>query len=184
MLTMKNSDSQLRKYTVLPYDTEWPVLFESVREELKTVFNDEAIKIEHVGSTAVLGMSAKPTIDVLVVVKDILEVDKLNEKMKELGYDAYGEYVGKGGRFFAREEDGERMVNVHCFPEDHPKVADLIGMRDYLRANPEESEAYAKFKLSLSLKFPDDYFAYRKEKDEYIQELKKRMKRWRDALNG
>ncbi len=183
-MTMKNSDPQQRKYTVVSYDTEWPELFESVRKELEPVFGDEAKAIEHVGSTAVPGMSAKPTIDVLVVVKDILEVDKLDEKMKELGYDAYGEYVGKGGRFFAREENGERIVNVHCFPVDHPKVKDLIDMRDYLRTHHEESKDYADFKLDLAQKYPDDYFAYRKEKDEYIQELKKRMEKWRDGLNG
>jgi len=181
---MENSDPQQRKYTVLSYNPEWPALFESVREELKTVFHDEAIKIEHVGSTAVPGMAAKPTIDVLIVVKNVFEVDKLNEKMKQLGYDAYGEYVGKGGRFFAKEEDGERIVNVHCFPADHPKVRDLIGMRDYLRAHEEESKAYADLKLDLVQKFPNDYFAYRKEKDRYIQELKNRVLKWRYGFNG
>ncbi|MDF1497294.1 MAG: GrpB family protein [Patescibacteria group bacterium] len=175
---MKNSDTKQRKYSVLSYDAEWPVLYKSVRVELEQVFNDKAIKIEHVGSTAVPGMSAKPTIDVLVVVKDVLEVDKLNEKMKELGYDAYGEYVGKGGRFFAKEENCERVVNVHCFPEDHPKVADLIGMRDYLRSHPEESKAYAELKLELARQYPDDYFEYRKAKDIYIQELKKKVENW------
>jgi len=181
---MEKSELQIRKYTVVSYDAGWPELFESVRKELELVFGDEAKAIEHVGSTAVPGMSAKPTIDVLVVVKDVLEVDKLNEKMKELGYDAYGEYVGKGGRFFAKEEEGERIVNVHCFPAEHPKVRDLIGMRDYLRTYEEESRAYANSKLDLAQKYPDDYFAYRKEKDEYIQELKKRMEKWRDGLNG
>ncbi len=180
---MEKSELQKRKYTVLSYDAGWPLSFESVRKELEPVFGDEAKAIEHVGSTAVPGMSAKPTIDVLVVVKDVLEVDKLNEKMKELGYDAYGEYVGKGGRFFAKEEDGERIVNVHCFPAEHPKVRDLIDMRDFLRTHQEESKDYADYKLGLMQKLPDDYFAYRKEKDKYIQELKKRMEKWRDDVN-
>jgi GrpB-like predicted nucleotidyltransferase (UPF0157 family) len=165
---MSKHDYSQRSYVVVPYDPNWPMAFEKVRCAVAPVFGDIAERIEHVGSTSIPGMAGKPTIDMLVIAKDISAVDELNSKLAELGYKALGEYVAPGGRLFAFEKNGERLVNIHCFPIDHRKSRQLLSLREYLRAHPKESKAYAKLKIDLFHRFPTDYGAYRKEKDTYI----------------
>jgi len=175
---MSKHEYSARTYSVVPYDQEWPKSFQSVRDALVPVFGDVAERIEHVGSTAVPGMASKPTIDILVVAHDITAIDTLNPKMAELGYTALGEYVAKGGRLFAKERNGDRLVNIHCFPPDHPKMRQLLAWREYLLTHPDEQMAYAKLKQDLYQKYPTDYGAYRKEKDEYMAGLNQRAEAW------
>lgn len=175
---MPKHDYSQRSYIVVPYDTNWPKAFEKIRETVTHVFGNIAERIEHVGSTSVPGMAGKPTIDVLVIVKDISVVDSLNSKMAELGYEALGEYVAPGGRLFTLEENGERLVNIHCFQPDHQKTRRFLSLRDYLRLHPEEAKAYAKLKLDLYRRYPSDYGAYRKEKDAYMKDLDERAEKW------
>jgi GrpB-like predicted nucleotidyltransferase (UPF0157 family) len=96
-------------------------MFEKIRGDIAPIFGNIAEHIEHVGSTSIPGMAGKPTIDVLVIVRDVNAVDAINSKMTDLGYKALGEYVTPGGRLFARDEGDERLVNIHCFPSDHRK---------------------------------------------------------------
>ncbi|MFA6446976.1 MAG: GrpB family protein [Patescibacteria group bacterium] len=175
---MSKHDYSQRKYNVVPYGPNWPKEFKKIERDITPVFNGVCDKIEHIGSTSIPGMAGKPTIDVLVAVTDLGKVDALNDKMSELGYRALGEYVTPGSRLFVREKDGDRLVNIHCFPIEHPKVKRFISLRDYLRAHPEESKAYSKLKLDLFKKYPNDYGAYRKEKDAYMSELEKRTEAW------
>jgi GrpB-like predicted nucleotidyltransferase (UPF0157 family) len=73
---------------VVAYDSQWPNLFEIEAGFIKNALGDNCIAIHHIGSTAVPGLSAKPIIDILPVVKDILLVDQFNSAMTNLGYDA------------------------------------------------------------------------------------------------
>ncbi len=175
---MEVSSRKNRKYTIVPYRPSWSVDFEAIRKQLLPVFGERAIEIMHVGSTAVVGMSGKPTIDILVIVNDIATVDGLNRAMSELGYVALGEYVAPHGRLFAKEESGERSTNVHCFERKHPHAQEMIVMRDYLQSHPDEIKAYANLKIDLYSKYPDDYQGYRHAKDPYLAEMKARAVKW------
>ncbi|MHB8831268.1 MAG: GrpB family protein [Patescibacteria group bacterium] len=176
----KHNYSQ-RSYTIVPYDLSWPMAFEKIREAIAPVFGNIAERIEHVGSTSIPDMAGKPTIDVLVIVKDISAVDALNLKMAELGYKALGEYVAPGGRLFVLEENGDRLVNIHCFQPDHRKTRRFLSLRDYLRSHQEELKAYAELKLDLYRRYPSDYGAYRQEKDAYMKDLDDRAEKWRSS---
>lgn len=167
-----------RKYSVVPYQESWAQDFQRIESELKPVFGDLAIAFEHVGSTAVEGMSGKATIDVLIVVRNIQDVDALNEKMEKLGYTPLGDYIEQDGRLFAKEANGERLVNVHCSEQGHAHIEEMIVMRDFLRSHPAEAKEYTELKLDLFAKHPDDYIAYRAVKDPYLQEMKKRAFAW------
>ncbi len=175
---MSKHDYSQRSYTIVPYDPNWPKSFEKIREAVETVFGNIAERIEHVGSSAIPGMAGKPTIDILVVVKDVAAVDRLNSKMAELGYVALGEYVAPGGRLFTLEENGDRVVNIHCFQSDHQKTRRFLSLRDYLRSHPEESKAYSELKLDLYRRYSSDYGTYRKEKDAYMKDLDDRAEKW------
>ncbi len=85
---------------VVPYDPDWSNQFEKEALLLKLIFSDIFVAIHHIGSTSVPGLAAKPTIDIILEVKDIRLVDKFNEPMEKLGYEAWGEYGIPGRRFF------------------------------------------------------------------------------------
>lgn len=173
-----SSSRKDRKYSIVPYQPSWATDFETIKEQIASVFGDLAVEIMHVGSTAILGMSGKSTIDVLVIVSVISEVDDLNGTMSELGYAALGEYVAPNGRLFAKEVNNERLVNVHCFEKDHPHAQEMIVMRDFLQSHPDEAKAYADLKIRLYEQYPDDYQAYRHVKDPYLAEMKVRAMEW------
>jgi len=81
-----------RKIEVVEYDPSWPELFEVEAERIKQALGHNCIRIHHIGSTSIPGLSAKPVIDMLPVVRDIQEVDKATKAMESLGYEAKGEY--------------------------------------------------------------------------------------------
>lgn len=178
---MPTSSAKDRAYTVIPYQESWRDNFEAIKNQLSPIFGDQAIDIMHVGSTAVVGMSGKPTIDVLVIVNDITGIDALNGTMAELGYVALGEYVAPNSRLFAKEENNERLVNIHCFERNHPHAQEMIVMRDFLQNHPEEAKAYADLKIDLHRRYPDDYKEYRHFKDPYLTKMKARAIEWAES---
>lgn len=167
---------QGRKYKVLGYSKDWQGRFTEESDILKSILKDDALAIEHIGSTAVEGLAGKPTIDVLVVIESVAIVDKHAPEMIAAGYRDLGEYVLPETRLFVREEDNARLVNVHFFLQGHPHTEEMILVRDFLRSHPEEVKKYGELKQRLYQEHPDDYGAYRKPKDEYMEELLKRAK--------
>lgn len=178
---MPTSSVKDRAYTVIPYQESWRENFETIKNQLLPVFDNQAIDIAHVGSTSIIGMSGKPTIDVLVIVGNIAGIDALNGAMAELGYVALGEYVAPNSRLFAKEENNERLINVHCFEKDHPHAQEMIVMRDFLRSHPDEAKAYADLKIDLHRKYPEDYKEYRHFKDPYLTKMKARAIEWAES---
>lgn len=171
-----NTKYQGREYKVLGYSKDWQGRFLEEHNILKSILKNDALAIEHIGSTAVEGLAGKPIIDVLVVIEDIALIDKHASEMIAAGYRGLGEYVLPGTRLFVREEDDARLVNVHFFLHGHPHIEEMILTRDYLRSHPEEVKKYGDLKRSLYQEHPNDYGAYRKRKDEYMKELLKRAK--------
>lgn len=176
MTASMSKDYKIRKYTVVPYDPRWKEAFEQEKQELKAIFGNIATAIEHVGSTAVPGMASKPTIDALVLVKDMDSVDSLNEQMQESGYTPFGQYISPDMRFFAKEVNHTRLCNVHVSTEKTQYAQGMIQWRDYFINHPEVAKEYSQLKLDLAAKYPDDFGLYRKYKDEWIEELEKRIK--------
>lgn len=171
------SDHRNRKYTILPYDPTWPDAFAAEVELLYPILGKNALAFEHIGSTAVPGLAGKPTIDVLILVRDISTADRLQKDMIAAGYQAMGDYTKKGGRLFIKENAGKRLRNIHFFEKNNTHAAEVLRVRDYLRSHPDEVRQYAALKMDLEKKFPDDYASYRKHKDEYMIGLLKRTVR-------
>lgn len=165
-----------RKYEIIPYDSAWVDKFATEAKILHLIFADEALSIEHIGSTSVPGLAGKPTIDILVTVKDILITDQLNEQMKVAGYQALGEYVTEGARLYVRESENVRNCNIHVFQKDHPHVKEMLQLRDYLRTHRDIVREYSELKFDLVKKYSNDYGQYRKFKDEWMNKLKDRVR--------
>lgn len=175
---MKNK----RKVEVVPYKQEWQERFESESVKLKKVFGEEVITIHHIGSTAISGMPAKPIIDILLEVKDTEMVDKLNEKMEQIGYKVRGENGIVGRRYFQKEESGIRTYHVHVFQNGSLEIEKHLNFRDYLRSHPKVAQTYGKLKEELAEKYPEDIESYMQGKNNFIQEIDRKAKIWKNLL--
>jgi GrpB-like predicted nucleotidyltransferase (UPF0157 family) len=163
------------KYELVDYSTDWPEWFIIESSIIKDIVGDVALGIQHVGSTAIPGMKAKPQLDILMTVKNISDIDAYNEPMKKAGYEVYGDILDKGGRLFSRWNGGTKTVNLHVYQPDSPIVLEYIAVRDYLLANPDEALKYSAFKTDLYNKYPNDYLKYREHKDPYMISLQERI---------
>lgn len=173
----KNKDSyKTRKYSLLPYDPKWQTQFESYKAIIKNIFGD--VRIEHIGSTAVPGMSGKPCIDLLVIVKDLKVVESHTGDMQRDGFEFAGLFVMKDSLLFRIMKDDTLLTNVHFFLEGHPHNKEMIDLRDYLRSHQDEMKAYSEIKQDLYEKYPTDYASYRERKDKYMANLMERASEW------
>lgn len=163
------------KYELVPYSPEWPRWYTREAALLRKIFGPLLLDIQHVGSTAIPGMVAKPQLDILIQVVDITQVDICNDAMVAAGYVAYGDALQQHGRLFSRWNNDVKIVNVHIYQPESPAVRGYIGVRDYLIAHPGEAEKYAALKRELYKKYPHDYLKYRELKDPYIDKLKQRI---------
>lgn len=172
---MSRSTYKDRKYDVRPYDPVWPQEFVRHAAVIRDVFGAAALAIEHVGSTAVPGLSGKPTIDILVLVEDMAIVDALAQPMEAADYRSLGDYISKGAWLFVEEKEHTRLCNIHVFQKDDHHVQEMLKLRDYLRSHPKTVAEYSALKLDLASKYPNDYGQYRKFKDEWMEQLKKQI---------
>jgi GrpB-like predicted nucleotidyltransferase (UPF0157 family) len=160
-----------RHIQVVPYDPTWPDLYLAEIVRLAPIFGDELVAFYHIGSTAIPGMSAKPTIDILIVVRDIASVDTLHAPMVALGYQPKGENGIPGRRYFRKGSDDLHTHHVHVFQADSPEVDRHLRFRDYMRTHPEQAQAYADLKQDLARRFPQDAESYTSGKGSFIQQI-------------
>lgn len=132
-----------------------------VRGRVAPVLGDLAVAIEHVGSTAVPGLAAKPIIDLDVVVASAEDIPEAIERLARLGYYHQGD-LGIPGREAFRSPGGAPEHHLYLCPQDSPELRRHLAFRDYLRSHPEAAEEYAELKRALAQRFPDrrsDYTA-------------------------
>jgi GrpB-like predicted nucleotidyltransferase (UPF0157 family) len=169
---------------VSPYSDSWPVLFEQERQALQAAAGDVAKSIEHIGSTAVPGLLAKPTIDILMVVNS---VDGLLERLpaiEAVGYDyrANNTFVGSDTHLFLRKViDGKRTHHLHVLRSDSPEIDDYRLFRDCLRDNPALAAEYGQLKVGLAVEHADDRMRYVTEKAKWVDAVLARLRGKRGA---
>jgi len=167
----------MRKVEVVPYNHQWPQMFEDEASKIKTIMNEIMVEIDHIGSTSIPGMSAKPVIDILVEVNAIEKVDLYNHEMMELGYDPKGENGIPNRRYFSKGGDN-RTHHVHIFQSGNPEIARHLQFRDYLTAHLEDANSYSELKQSLAKQYPADIEQYILGKDKLVKELDEKAKLW------
>ena len=154
---------------VVPYDSEWPCRFERERAVLDSVFAGSEAAIEHVGSTAVPGLGAKPVIDIMVGVSHLAEAEGRIAALEAAGY----EYVQKHERqlperrYFRKPRLGPSAYHLHCVVRGSNFWARQLAFRDYLRAHPESAAAYYALKRELAVRFRKE--EYTKAKSPFIE---------------
>ena len=154
-----------KKVIVLPYDKAWKTDFEAVRREIEAAAGDLILGIEHVGSTSVEGMWAKPCIDLDVVIPDYTMLAAIIARLEAIGYEHEGD-LGIPGREAFRYSDKPHLKTHHLYvcPQDSVELHRHITFRDYLRSHPEAVKQYSAVKEAAAELFPDDvdrYIAYK-----------------------
>jgi GrpB-like predicted nucleotidyltransferase (UPF0157 family)/ribosomal protein S18 acetylase RimI-like enzyme len=171
----------IRKIEVVPYDPAWPVMYEQEASILTSAFDEQLVAIHHIGSTAIVGIHAKPIIDILPVVHDIEQVNRLNPLLISLGYDPRGENGIAGRRYFRKGTDTARSHHVHVFEDGNPEIARHVDFCAFLNAFPKQAERYSILKQQLAGQVDHDIEAYLNGKGPLIQELDERASAWRKS---
>lgn len=143
------------------------------------------LEIEHIGSTAVPGLAAKPQIDMLVVVDNLDVVPQFYTEFSRRGFVPRGcDYVDNDDDYITKDSlDGRRLVSIHIFAKDSKQIPAFLEFRDYLRTNSGERELYEDIKLNLYSKYRDDFAAYDNEKDLLIKPIIERAHTWATNLD-
>ena len=170
-----------RKIEVVPYNSDWALRFEEESSHLKSVITEGLVEVHHIGSTSVPSLAAKPIIDLMPEVVDVGVLDKFDYAMEQLGYSVKGE-LGIPGRRFYLKGLIERTHHVHAFESGSEGLMRHLAVRDFLRRSPDEAAAYAKLKLELAARFPNDNDGYCDGKHEFVQDLERRALRWRSGF--
>jgi GrpB-like predicted nucleotidyltransferase (UPF0157 family) len=147
------------KILVVDYDPGWREAFERLRSRIWPAVRDIATSIEHVGSTSVPGLAAKPVIDVDIVVPAAADVPRAIERLATLGYVHRGN-LGVEGREAFTSPDSSPRHHLYLCRRDSLALANHLAIRDYLRTHPDIAEEYGKLKKQLALQFPDDIDGY------------------------
>jgi GrpB-like predicted nucleotidyltransferase (UPF0157 family) len=151
---------------IVDYDPRWPAEFERLRDRAAAATGELALAIEHVGSTAVPGLAAKPVIDLVVVVAPG-DVGSAVERLEAVGYTHRGN-LGVEGREAFSVPHGEARHHLYVCPADSEELRAQLAFRDGLRADPELAAAYEAVKRRLAELYRDDRTAYTEAKTEFV----------------
>lgn len=154
---------------LVPSAAEWPATFLRLRDELAGVFGSRAVAIEHIGSTAVAGLCAKPIIDIMLGARALADIEACIGAVEALGYEyvARFEAVLPDRRYFSRRAPD--ACHLHAVAIDSDFWRDQLAFRDALRADTALAAEYAALKQSLAARFGDDRSAYTDAKGPFIR---------------
>jgi GrpB-like predicted nucleotidyltransferase (UPF0157 family) len=153
----------------------WHAAYVALADELRSALRDDAAGIEHVGSTAVPGLVAKPVIDVVVGLAGDADMVDVTGKLGALGYEFRGDKGASGGVLFVLEDAPKhRVAHVHVVRRDDELWDRYLMFRDHLRMDPDARAGYASLKRHLAARHPHDRAAYTAGKEEAIARLRGR----------
>jgi GrpB-like predicted nucleotidyltransferase (UPF0157 family) len=157
---------------------DWILVAENESQRLAAAIGETLVVIHHIGSTAIPGIMAKPTIDLMPLLRSIAALDERKEALLALGYEWKGEFGLPGRRFLTRTQGGKRLFNVHCYEATNPEVTRHLAFRDYLRAHADVARAYEAEKVRARSLQPNDVLAYNDVKNDWIKATEQRALDW------
>ncbi len=165
------------------HDASWAARFADEASVVSAALGSLLVELNHIGSTAIPGIAAKPIIDMLAVVTSIEALDHAARYLEPLRYEAMGEFGIPGRRYFRKDSvAGVRTHQLHAFAIGSAEVERHLGFRDYLRAHPAEAKEYEALKLDLAARSGGDALAYSDGKTGFIREMERRAAAWRRGL--
>ena len=163
------------------YDPRWPARFAYYRDELADALGAVALRIDHIGSTAVPGLPAKDVVDLQVVVPDETDQASYRPAIESTGLVLSYRDASVSWSFF-RPPMPPRLRHVHVTSAGSPRERIQLLFVEYLRSNESAREAYAEVKYRLAAQFPADRIAFNEAKTAFIVEMLDRAERWAGAV--
>jgi GrpB-like predicted nucleotidyltransferase (UPF0157 family) len=173
-----------RTIIIVDYDPQWPLIFARLQRMIAAALGDLAISIEHVGSTSVPALAAKPIIDIQLVIQSSEQFSAVKQKMELLGYFhephiklPFQEAFGREDDYVPRDGSGCLWMNQHLYVStvDSPELIRQLAFRDYLRTHPTAVLTYAKLKRELAQRYPHDIANYVDGKGPFVNECIRAM---------
>lgn len=159
------------------YTSDWVKQFQEEREILKGIMGQKAIAIEHIGSTSVEGLGAKPILDIAIGVNDLKVVSEFVEPLKQIGYEFVYHKEFPERRFFRKGQWRAGTHHLHFYQFEGEHWNNQILFRNYLRNNPDVLEEYHQLKVNLAEKFRFDRVSYTENKAPFIQKVLQKSKK-------
>lgn len=178
--TVQQRSVMTKPIEIHDYDPVWQDEFRSIGSSLRSALGETACRIDHIGSTSVRGLAAKPIIDVQISVRALEPVNAYLPRMEALGYIWRGENPERTKRYF-REAPGARRTHIHVrkLGSWHEQYALLF--RDYLRVHADEQRHYEAVKRRLAVQYPFERDAYTDAKGDIFWEIVRRADSWAAA---
>ena len=162
MLGVKRYEVRLEEHS-----EQWKVLFEETEAEIRRILGANVMDVQHIGSTAIKGIVAKPILDVAVTVHQLTAIDFCG--MECFGYKSRGEAGVPGRSYFAKYRDEEITTHhIHCYEQGNSNLLANLAFRDFLIANPVYGRQYSDLKLYLAEQYANDRATYTNEKTDFI----------------
>lgn len=161
----------------MAYDQRWAELFQVAGQELRVALAPFVLDIQHIGSTAVPGLAAKPVIDIQVGVRTLDDSVEIVSAVESLGYEYVPELEDEvpDRRYFRRWADGRRSYQVHLVERSNTDWWDRhVRFRDWLRAHDHDRDCYADLKLKLAATHRNDRRAYTEAKSDFIRAIEEK----------
>lgn len=161
----------MREVVVVEYDPHWPDLFTEEAAGLRQAFGASLTRLEHIGSTAVPGLAAKPIVDIQAVVQSVSDVEAAVPALSALGWEQGLFNLDAKRHLYFKKQDayGTRTHQLHVYEPDHPAAAAHLLFRDYLRVHSDEAERYGELKRRLAQQHRYDGLAYCDAKTVFVQ---------------
>jgi len=164
-----------RPVLIVDYDPRWPTIYSKEKDQILSVVGNKVVAIEHVGSTAIPGLGAKPIIDIMVAVRQLLDASGCIEPLRSIGYVYVPEYEKElpERRYFRKGPEGVRNKHFHLHMVQHG--GDFwkrhLMFRGYLRCHPDVAQQYCELKRKLAEKHVLDREAYTEAKTPFIESI-------------
>jgi GrpB-like predicted nucleotidyltransferase (UPF0157 family) len=164
--------------SIIAYQEEWPSKFELEAAAIRSALGALALRVDHVGSTAVPGLPSKPIIDIQVAVGDVRDLDAFVPALERLGYLFAPDPDSPDFHFFGKPVERPRRFHIHVCEAGSQEEARHLAVRDYLRSHTEEAARYATLKREVAARRAFDRLAYLEGKEAYISDLERRAVAW------
>lgn len=163
----------MRTILIEPYNPKWQTNFQEIKTFLEKVILNCCLAIEHVGSTAVVGLAAKPIIDIDIVIDSDFELIK--SKLERLGYYHNGDQGIKGREVFKYTKTSLATHHLYVCQKESVELQKHIAFRNHLRQNPATKEAYARVKQQAAKMHPHDIDGYLDVKGKFIEKIYRKL---------
>ena len=170
-MKVRNSSSYY-KVELLPHDSQWIALYQSEASKLTAIFGDELVAIDHIGSTSVPTIKAKPIIDILIQTRTETLDDQIIQQLDQAGYVERNFNDGKARRTFNKDHNGLRLFNVHVVKQGDAFGQKMHRFSELLREDPILAKQYETLKIETALVHKDSD-SYYKAKSSFIENLVK-----------